>query len=255
MTRVNDIYAYLCGIAPLGLQMDFDNSGLQLGHCDAEVRRVLLALDVTGDVAEEAIASGAELIVSHHPLIFTPLKRISDDSAEGAVLLRLLENRIAVISMHTNLDIAEGGVNDVLMEALGARTEGALDKDGCGRVGELPAEMSMGEFLSLCKRVLHTGALRYYDSGRAVRRLAVMGGAGGDAVWVAYEAGCDAYLTADIKYHQFLEAKELGMNLIDGDHFGTEDPVIPHLAKKLASAFPAVEFAVSKVHAQVVSFF
>lgn len=254
MATVNDVYSALKTLAPLALQMDFDNSGLQIGRTDAAVTRALLALDITNEVIDEAIACGAELIISHHPLIFTPVKSVRADDLTGEKLLRLAENRIAAISMHTNLDIADGGVNDVLIRLLGAEPEGALDADGCGRVGVLPEALGMAELLARCKRVLHTSALRYFDCGRRVRRIAVMGGSGGGAIADAVRLGCDCYLTADIKYHQFLGAKELGLSLIDGDHFGTENPVIPALAAKLRERFGDVEFLVSKRHGQIISF-
>lgn len=249
MRRAGEIYEYLKELAPLELQMDFDNSGFQLGRLDAEVNKALLALDVTEEVVGEAIELGAQLIISHHPLIFSKLRSIMDTK-----LLRLAENRIAVISMHTNLDIAAGGVNDVLITLLGARADGPLDPDDCGRVGELPEAQQFDSFLRFCKTALDSKGLRYYDAGRPVKRLAVMGGSGGDYIGCAVEKGCDTYVTADIKYHQFLEAKELGINLIDGDHFCTENPVIPSLCEKLRHEFPDVCFAVSARHGQVISF-
>ena len=218
------------------------------------MKKVLLALDVTDWVIDEAKEKQAELIVSHHPLLFTPLKKFTDESRDGAKLLNLAENGIAVISMHTNLDIAKGGVNDVLMAALGAQVQGGLDECGCGRVGRLDKAMPMEEFLPFCKAVLKTAGLRYYDSGRPVSKLAVMGGSGGDSLETAYRLGCDTYLTADIKYHQFLEAQELGINLIDGDHFCTENLVTPVLAQRLRTAFPETEFNISKRHHQVIDF-
>ena len=249
MRRAGEIYEYLKELAPLELQMDFDNSGFQLGRLDAEVNKALLALDVTEEVVGEAIELGAQLIISHHPLIFSKLRSIMDTK-----LLRLAENRIAVISMHTNLDIAAGGVNDVLITLLGARADGPLDPDDCGRVGELPEAQQFDSFLRFCKTALDSKGLRYYDAGRPVKRLAVMGGSGGDYIGCAVEKGCDTYVTADIKYHQFLEAKELGINLIDGDHFCTENPVIPSLCEKLRHEFPDVCFTVSASHGQVISF-
>lgn len=249
MRKAGEIYEYLKELAPLELQMDFDNSGFQLGRLDAEVNRALLALDVTEEVVGEAIELGAQLIISHHPLIFSKLRSIMDTK-----LLRLAENRIAVISMHTNLDIATGGVNDVLITLLGARADGPLDPDNCGRVGELPEAQQFDSFLRFCKTALDSKGLRYYDAGRPVKRLAVMGGSGGDYIGCAVEKGCDTYVTADIKYHQFLEAKELGINLIDGDHFCTENPVIPSLCEKLRHEFPDVCFTVSARHGQVISF-
>ena len=249
MRTVGEIYGFLKTVAPLELQMGFDNSGFQLGRLSAPVTRALLALDVTAEVIDEASECGAELIISHHPLIFTPVECISDEK-----LLRLVERGIAVISMHTNLDIAEGGVNDVLISLLGAQCEGVLDADGCGRIGMLPEALPLDMFLARCKAALNTNGLRYYDAGRAVHRVAVMGGAGSDSVRTAFEKGCDTYVTADIKYHHFLEAKELGINLIDGDHFCTENPVIPVLAERLRAEFADVDFRVSEVHVQVISF-
>ena len=254
MTSINEVYDYLCELAPLSLQMEFDNSGFQVGRGKARVRRALLALDVTDDVVEEAISLGAELIVSHHPLIFNAPKCISDADPGTERLLRIMENRIAVISMHTNLDIAEGGVNDVLIRLLGAEPERGLDADGCGRIGTLKQPMRMAEFLPLCRERLKTNGLRYYDAGRLVQRLAVMGGSGGDCVDAAFSLGCDTYVTADVKYHEFLRARELGINLIDGDHFCTETPVIPVLREKLAQRFPDVDFSVSKTLQQTVRF-
>ena len=207
MTRINDVYSYLCELAPLEKQMSFDNAGFQLGRSGNEVHRALLALDVTDDVVREAEELGAELIISHHPLIFTPVKNLTDCDAGHRRLLELATKDIAVISMHTNLDIAEGGVNDVLIRALGAEPECALDADGCGRVGTLPEEKNMENFLTECKAALRVKGLRYYSAGRPVHRLAVMGGSGGDCVEDAYTKGCDTYVTADIKYHQFLHAE------------------------------------------------
>ena len=254
MCKVNDLYSYLCTLAPLELQMEFDNSGFLAGHREAEITRALLALDITNAVIDEAIALGAQLIVSHHPLIFGGLKSVTDDTA-GAKTLRLIENGIAAICMHTNLDIAEGGVNDVLMEILGAETEDALDADGCGRVGRLAAPTPLPDFLHFCKHALNAKGLRYYDAGREVHRLAVMGGSGGGSLRDAVAKGCDTYVTADIKYHQFLDAAEFGINLIDADHFCTEHPVIPVLAEKLQNRFPDVTFLISQKHGQVISFF
>ena len=249
METVKSIYSELCRIAPLELQMSFDNSGFQFGRETAEVSKVLMALDITAEVVDEAAAIGADLLISHHPLIFSPLKSITDEK-----LLKLAANNISVISMHTNLDIVQGGVNDVLIEALGATAEASLDEQDCGRIGSMPEAMSMENFLAVCKAVLNTKGLRYYDSGRPVEKLAVMGGSGGDCVETAYRLGCDTYLTADIKYHQFLQAAELGINLIDGDHFCTENLIIPVLAEKLRTRFENVNFLVSEAHHQLISF-
>lgn len=254
MTKVQDIFQALCVRAPLELQMDFDNSGFLLGYADAPVSRVLLALDVTDEVIDEAVQTGAQLIVSHHPLIFFPLKSVTDGSAEGRRVLKLIEHHIAVISMHTNLDIAVGGVNDVLLASLGAQMLEPLDADGCGRVGLLQEEMPMQDFLMLCKAALHCVGLRYVEVGRPVRKIAVMGGSGADSIDRAADLGCDTFVTADIKYHQFQKALDRGINLIDADHFSTENPVIPDLAKRLGGMFPDVAFVPSALHHPIIRF-
>lgn len=249
MAIVSDVFDYLCRLAPLQLQMDFDNSGLLLGRKDNKVSKVLLALDVTDAVVDEALELGAQLIVSHHPLIFSSLKVITDSK-----LLKLIENKIAVISMHTNLDIAPGGVNDVLMAAVGAECCDVLDVHGCGRVGSLKESTALNTFLLHCKEVLNCNGIRFYSAGIPVKNIAVMGGSGGDEIDTAYDKGCDTYLTSDVKYHQFLRAAELGINLIDADHFCTENPIIPVLKSRLCNRFTDIEFVVSSVHNQIIDF-
>ena len=254
MNTISDVYNALCRLAPLDLQMDFDNSGFLVGHLKREIHRVLLTLDITDEVIEEAEALGAELIVSHHPLIFHKLNAITDAVPDSRVL-HLIEKGIGAVCMHTNLDIAEGGVNDVLIRLLGASCEAVLDADGCGRIGVLQKEMSLTDFLAHCKTVLKANGLRYYDAGRSVKHLAVMGGAGADSLVDAWKKGCDTYVTADIKYHQFQDAACLGVNLIDADHFSTENPVIPVLADYLRGEFPDLDIMVSRRHHAIISFF
>lgn len=255
MTKVKDIYAYLCEFAPLELQTAYDNSGFLIGHADKEVHHVLLSMDVTDEVVEEAIEKGAELIISHHPLIWDKLSAVTDENCANRKLLCLLENQIAVISMHTNLDITDGGVNDVLIELLGAENDGCFEAERCGRRGHLAEALVMTDFLALCKEKLKTNGLRYYDAQRPVQNIAVLGGSGGGNLIDAFIAGCDTYLTADVKYHTFLQARELGINLIDGDHFCTENPVIYRLVSHLTAAFSDLVFEISERHDQTVCFF
>ena len=264
MTKIRDIYDYLNALAPVSLKMDFDNVGLLVGDHNAEVGKCLLALDITDEVIKEAKRIGAELIVSHHPLIFGAVKNVTADDLTGRKIIELIKNNISAICMHTNLDIAQGGVNDALMSALGADVCGFLEPCGtdaegndvgCGRVGELKSEIEFAEFLRVCKRALNAGGLRYHDAGKKVKKLAVMGGAGGSSIALAKALGCDTYVTSDIKYNGFLDAKELGINLIDADHFCTENVIVPILAQKLSEEFDDTEFIVSSVHKQTVRFF
>ena len=253
MITVRNIYDNLCELAPVETQMGFDNAGFLLGHIDAPVKKVILALDITEEVIDEAINLGAALIVSHHPLIFTPLKSLTD-CGSGKKALRMAENHIAAICMHTNLDIAQGGVNDVLIKLLGAEALEALDEENCGRIGELKEKMSLESFLQMSKAALKCKGIRYFNAGRDVKRIAVMGGSGADDIETAFNKGCDTYLTADIKYHQFQLAQDLGMNLIDADHFYTENPIIYELQDRLSGAFPETEFIVSAKHKALIDF-
>ena len=231
MAIVNDIYAFLNEIAPVRYQMDFDNAGFLVGDGGTAVKKALLALDITDDVIAEAAELRAQLIVSHHPLIFTPLRHATTDDLAGRKVLALAQHGISAICMHTNLDIADGGVNDALMAALGAEVTGGLEPAGtavdgsaltCGRIGKLPKPMTMAEFLPYVAGHLHANGLRYVDGGLPVERLAVCGGSGGNMLELAAAKGCDTFVTADVKYDRFLAAKELGINLIDADHFCTE---------------------------------
>ena len=255
MNTVKEIFDKLCEFAPLELQESFDNSGFLVGHAAAPVHTALLSLDVTNEVIEEAKSLGAELIISHHPAIWEDMKSVTDETVEKARVLRLIENGIAVISMHTNLDIAEGGVNDVLLSLLGADNRGPFEEEHCGRMGELAESVSLTTFLASCKDKLRTNGLRFYDAGRPVRKIAVMGGSGGANLIDAYKCGCDTYLTADVKYSIFLLARELGINLSDGDHFCTENPVIASLAERLSEAFPDTRFVISSRHTQTACFY
>lgn len=255
MTRVQDILRLLCEKAPPERKLGFDNVGLLVGRSTAEVGTALVALDITDEVIGEAVELGAGLIVSHHPLFFE-LKSVTDATWTGERALRLAERGIAAICMHTNLDAAEGGVNDALLRALGAAYAGELDPEtGIGRVGELREAMPLSDFLARVKSALSANGLRYHDAGRPVRRVAVCGGSGGGEIALAHAAGCDTYVTADIKYDPFLEAKHLGMNLIDADHFCTENVVVPVLRDWLMAAFLDLRVCISAVHRQTARFF
>jgi len=249
-------------IAPVAMQMDWDNVGHLVGRGDAEVRRVLVALDITEAVIDEAIATGAELIVSHHPLLISPIRHVTDGDLTGRKLIKLLRHDIAAICMHTNLDAAAGGINDVLAAALGLRdTEilwqlGELDGApyGLGRIGTLPAPTDMAAFLPTVKAAVDSAGLRYHDAGRPVHRVAVMGGSGSDLVSVVAKAGCDTFVLGEAKYHAFIEAQELGLNLIEADHYCTENLISAPLAANIGEAFPGLTVTVSAQHAQVARF-
>lgn len=250
MATVNEILKSLFALAPLSYKEEFDNVGFMLGHGDAPVRRVLVALDATEEVAEEAAALGCELVVTHHPLIFDGQKSVTDGSIVGRRVLAFADRGVAVISMHTNLDCAPRGVNDRLAEVLGLHNVSVLDDGetaGLIRTGEVEPQ-SLPEFLAFVKSALHCPGLRYADGGREVRRVAVGGGSCGDFIACAHAAGCDTFVTADLKYHQFGDASVLGINLIDAGHFETEDPVCDVVIDYLQTEFLALHVVKSSVH-------
>ncbi|MBR4231985.1 MAG: Nif3-like dinuclear metal center hexameric protein [Oscillospiraceae bacterium] len=262
MVTVRDIYECLEAFAPLEMKMDFDNPGFLVGRGGAPVERVLVSLDITENVIAEAADMGAQLIVSHHPLFFS-LKSVTDGDGIGRKVLALASSGIAAICMHTNLDAANGGVNDALAGALGLNDTELLNVEGVngkgeefsyGRVGFLPEPTDMRSFLERVKNVLGSNGLRYHDAGRPVHKVASVGGSGGSMLELAAAKDCDTFVTSDIKYDVFLTAKELGMNLIDGDHFCTENTVVPVIADLIGKAFPDTDVHVSARHRQTARF-
>ena len=258
MTTVADILNFIEGIAPPYMMESWDNCGLLCGRKDKEVRKILVALDPFRNVIREAIDTGADLIVTHHPLIFVnPLMAVNEDTETGRCVLELVEHGIAAINAHTNLDLAPGGVNDVLAQTLGLQNIqiiNPIENYGllrCGTVNEQP----LSAFLGTVKEKLHCHGLRYVDGGKPVRTVAVGGGSCADEMADALEAGCDTFVTADVKYNQFRTAYELGLNLIDAGHFHTENPVMPIVARKLADQFPGVTVEFSKNHTDQMKFF
>lgn len=263
MATVKEILEFYDSIAPFYMKFDFDNIGHLVGFRDAEVDKVLVALDITDAVIDEAVAMGAQLIVSHHPLIWEPLKRVVDDDIKGRKIIRMIQSGISAICLHTNMDSAEGGVNDALMEAMGVRVTGLLEPHGThpdgspygvARRGELPRPVELDVFLAGIKNSLNANGLRYIDGGKRVHKVACCGGAGAGDMINAIEAGCDTYVTADLKYDHFLTAKELGLNLIDADHYCTENLITKRLASWLKEHWPDIEVSVSEVHKQPIQF-
>jgi len=263
MANVREIVAYFTRLVPPEMKMDFDNVGLLAGTNGTEVTKTLVALDITDAVIEEAIREGAQLILSHHPLYFE-CKQVNDDTLIGRKIVRLLQNGISAYCQHTNLDSVPGGVNDALAAKLGVSVEGWLEgpsytKSSCeygmGRYGTLKAAVPFRGYLTQIKAALNSNGLRYWDASRPVQKIALCGGSGGEFVETADKLGCDTLVTADVKYHQFLEARERGINLIDADHFCTENVVVPVLADMMKKGFPSIEVVVSTVHEQTVQFY
>ena len=263
MTTVNDVLNCLNTIAPPYMKESWDNVGLLCGSAQQPVTKILVALDPFEHVCREAKEVGADLLVTHHPLIFVAPHSITDDNSVGRSIMQLVRNNISAINAHTNLDCTTGGVNDVLAQTLGVKNVQVLSSNGQDadgnpwgllRAGNVE-EQSLADFLKTVKTALNCEGIRYVDGGRPVSKVAVGGGSCAGAVREVYDAGCDTFVTADVKYNQFWDAKELGINLIDAGHFHTENPVVAVLADKLQKTFPEIQVVISKTHADCVKFF
>ena len=262
MATVNDILNFVETLAPRSMKMDWDNVGLNVGHRDKEVKKLLVALDPFTHVCREAKDFGADLLVTHHVLIFRP-GFITDATAQNRNVLFLIENGIAHINAHTNLDLAPGGVNDCLANALGLEDISVIAPMGTDENGRewgllrrgTVKEQSLSDFLSHVKSALGCEGLRFADAGKPVRKVAVGGGSCCSEMHEAVEAGCDTFVTADAKYNDFWDAHDLGLTLIDAGHFCTENPVTAYLAEKIAAAFPEVEVKISETHRDCMKFY
>lgn len=263
MTTVGDILSYLETLAPRSMKMDWDNVGLLCGGKNRPVTKVLVALDPFEGVCKEAAQWGAELILTHHPLIFSPLKSVTDETAIGRAVQLLCSAGISAINAHTNLDCAPGGVNDCLAQTLGLSDVQVIAPSGVDELGRPWGLLRQGvveiqplsDFLPHVKEALHCDGLRYVNGGKPVHRVAVGGGACASELMDAVNAGCDTFVTADVKYNQFWDAHDLGLNLIDAGHFATENPVTALLAEKIAAQFPEVTVKISETHRDCMKFF
>ena len=262
MTSVKDILTLIETLAPPYMKESWDRVGLNCGHLDRPVEKILVALDPFKEVCEEALEMEADLLITHHALIWTP-GFITDMDEQGRNTLFLIENNIACINAHTNLDQAPGGVNDILASKLGLANIEVIDpkgEDANGRPWGLirmgtTAGQSLQSFLSFVKKQLGCEGLRYVDAGKSVSRVAVGGGACAGEIHKVAAAGCDTFVTSDVRYNQFWDAKNLGINLIDAGHFHTENPVCVYLCNKIREAFPDVSVSMSAWHMDCANFF
>lgn len=258
MVRVKEILSKLENVAPYELAEHWDNVGLLVGDPEQEVTGVLCALDITLDVVEEAIERGCQLIVAHHPVIFTSVNRVTTDTVTGRILIHMIRNHISGICMHTNMDCAEAGVNDLLAASLGLTdvvNMEAGDNKMLGRVGNLPQAMTLKEFAQHVKASLGAGGVRVADGGHMVTRVAVGGGACGKLMDFAVAKGADTFVIGDSSYDLMQRAHDIGLNLVDAGHFPTENPVACGFRDLIAEHFPTLKSVASSVHKDVISFY
>ncbi|MCD8390967.1 MAG: Nif3-like dinuclear metal center hexameric protein [Firmicutes bacterium] len=217
---------------PKNLAYAWDNVGLLVGGGDKPVKRVYLTLDTNIKTINEAVSAGADMIISHHPMFFNPIKRIVYGTPEGDAVKMLIENGIAVYAAHTNMDVAPGGINDRLARMLGLENIKVLEKNdicdgaGLGRYGDLPQPQKYSEFVKRVSELLRTPVRYTGDESRMISKAAVGSGACAELVEPAQNNMCDVLITADMKYHQMIDADERGICLIDAGHYPTEVCVI-----------------------------
>ena len=245
--RISEVIEVLDELAPLSLAEDWDNVGLLVGCPSSSVSAIMTCLTLTSDVLAEAIAGHAQLIVSHHPLMFRPIQRITSETVEGRVLLDVIQNGIAVYSPHTGYDSAAGGINQQLAASLELRTVLPLRPSGdqadghelgSGRYGLLPEPMTLGAFNERVQRCLGVQNSQCVgESEQRVHRVAVACGAAAEFLVDAHRLQCDVLLTGEARFHDCLQARSLGMGLVLPGHFATEHPAMAQLSERLRARF------------------
>lgn len=241
---VQNIFDFLNEKFPTDTACDFDNVGLLVGDPDTEVKKAVVALDCTPSAINTAVNKGAQLIITHHPIIFNPLKQV----LAGSAVYEVIKSGISIISMHTNLDVGIGGVNDCLSSALTLNNVAKVAaEDGyLLNIGELTSPLYPDDLAVYIKGKLG-GAVKYFGADKEIKRVLLCSGSGGSYLAETLRHNCDALITADVKHNQFLDAERLGISLFDAGHFDTEDIVIEPLKELLQAQFPNIAFIADRI--------
>ncbi|MDD3400945.1 MAG: Nif3-like dinuclear metal center hexameric protein [Eubacteriales bacterium] len=254
--KIKDFCELMEEIAPRTLAMEGDNVGLLVGTDRDDIKKVLVALDCTVEIAKEAVAWGADLVLTHHPLFFHPIQRFGPDYVDSAAAYILARNGIGMFAAHTNLDAAAGGVNDVLASLLGLSNVVPLEPDKLGRIGELGSPVTLGELIERCEAALHCKCRFCGNICEHVCKVAVIGGSGGGDIFEAWKNGADAFVTGEAKYGQGIEADVLGLKVITCGHYETESVVLNPLISRLQNEKNDVEYRIAKSkYAALCSYF
>lgn len=255
METVQSVIKILEQLAPRALAQPWDNVGLMTGEMNAAVTKILTALDVDEAVVDEAVQCGAEMIVSHHPLIFSPLKSVTDATYEGRCILKAARCGIAIFSAHTNLDAAPGGTNDYLAELYGLRNVMPLSLEGeenLGRIGEIVPQ-PLEELARTIAEKLGTDSAEWVgDGSRTVRRVAICSGGGGSFISPELARMCDVYITGDVKYSGARDAHNMGLGVIVVPHYETEKYAMQILARRCETHLRGVKTVCSRANCNVV---
>ncbi len=245
MPTVSEIYNHLNALLPASLSCDWDNDGLMVcGNSDAPVKKILFVLDITPAAAEYAAEISADLIISHHPLIFSGIRHMNGEDGTSRKVISLLNHNIAAMSFHTRLDAADGGINDILaaLFRLSDVAKFGIDGDASARIGTLPEEISFEDFCKTVKEVLHTPSVCGAKGKETVSRVALLGGAGKDYIRAAQKMGADVYLTGEVNYNYLLEAAENGLSVVTAGHYHTEAPFTAFFERTLSENFENLKF-------------
>lgn len=254
MKKVKDIINVLEEFAPKKLKEDFDNVGLMVGSSEKEVKKVLLALDCTLKVVDEAIEKDVDLIITHHPLIFKRPSSITEDTLVGKKIIKLIKNDISLYSSHTNLDSASGGLNETIVELLGFESKELIEKnknarnnnEGLGRIIRLENSLSLDELVNIVKEKLNIKSLKVVKGNENIKNIAVINGSGSSFFDIAYNKGADCIITGDTTYHFASDYKEMGVSIIDTGHFLSEWLVYLEVIKKLNTKLNDIEIIISE---------
>ena len=237
----SELYQKLNERIPASLSCEWDNDGLMCcPQKDRKVSKVLLTLDVTGRAIDYATDGGFDLIISHHPFIFKGLKALNDTSPIADRAMKLIRNDLSVFSFHTRLDAVEGGVNDTLCSLLELEEVEPFGEESIGRIGMLSGQTCLSDLCDRIKEVTGAPFVLATDGGVPCRRVAVLGGEGGDDIYLACAAGADTYISGRLGYHNMVDGADSGMNLIEAGHFYTEFPVCFTLEKMLREIDPTI---------------
>lgn len=242
---VQNVAEVMNRIAPKKFAEEWDNPGLLVGNPNNEIKKIFIALDVTEEVIKNSIDFGANLIVSHHPIIFHAVKNFRTDLPLGRKIEKLIKNDISVFSAHTNLDSAIGGVNDILAEKIGLVDVKMFGDEeiSLGRIGKLSEPVDLKTFAEHVKKVLGADNIRFIDAGNfLIDKVGICGGAGADIISKAKFFGANCFVTGDVKYHDAQNAVENKIHVIDAGHFNTEFPVVHELAKILRKEFDKLNY-------------
>jgi dinuclear metal center YbgI/SA1388 family protein len=253
--RVNDIIKLMEEIAPPQLAESWDNVGLLVGSGNQIVKKIMVTLDVTAEVIREAAEKEVNLIICHHPVLFKPVKSLTDNTITGAQIAALIRSGISVYAAHTNFDKAQGGTDDKLAELLGLKEVRPLtlegEKPSFGRIGRLPEKQTLEAYLKQIRNALDADKVDFIgDPEKEIETVASCAGAGGDLIQTAREAGADLFVTGEAKYHDMLTVLDTDMAMAVFGHFTTEYPAMAALKQRLQNWFDVLQYDIEIISSE-----